>query len=134
MPASAKPKGAGLIRTLFVALPIALGAAPASAQERPLEVRIHQATRVNLSAAAGSVIVANPGIADVAVTDARTLFITGKDYGVTEIIAVDALGRPLFQRQVVVAPAGTGAVRVWRGREATEVTCGTACAPAGRGS
>jgi len=95
MPASAKPKGASLIRTLFVALPIALGAAPASAQERPLEVRIHQATRVNLSAAAGSVIVANPGIADVAVTDARTLFITGKDYGVTEIIAVDALGRPL---------------------------------------
>ena len=138
MPASTKPKGASLIRTLVVALPVALGAAltaaPASTQERPLEVRIHQATRINLGAAAGSVIVANPAIADVAVTDARTLFITGKDYGVTEVIAVDALGRPLFQRQVVVAPAATGAVRVWRGREATEVTCGTACAPAGRGS
>ena len=75
--------------------------------------------------------------ADVAVTDARTLFITGKAYGVTEVIAVDGLGRPLFQRQIVVAPSSAGTVRVWRGQETTEVTCGSTCAPAapaGRGS
>ena len=72
--------------------------------------------------------------ADVTVTDARTLFITGKSYGLTEIIAVDALGRPLFQRQVAVSPGETGSVRVWRGGEATEVACGTRCAPAARPS
>lgn len=104
--------------------------APAVAQERPLDVKLDQATQVRLRAPAGSVIVANPRIADVTVTDARTLFITGKSYGLTEIIAVDALGRPLFQRQVAVSPGETGSVRVWRGGEAVEIACGARCAPA----
>lgn len=130
MTASAKPRGTSLIRLLLVGLPVVLGATAATAQNRQLEVPIHQATRVQLGAAAGSVIVANPAIADVAVTDARTLFITGKAYGVTEIIAVDGLGRPLFQRQIVVAPSSAGTVRVWRGQHTTEVTCGATCAPA----
>ena len=104
-------------------------ATPAFAQERPLDVKLDQATQVRLRAPAGSVIVANPRIADVTVTDARTLFITGKSYGLTEIIAVDALGRPLFQRQVAVSPGETGSVRVWRGGEAIEVACGARCAP-----
>lgn len=107
-------------------------ATAAAAQQAPLEVGIHQVSQVRLNAAAGSVIVANPNIADVTVTDARTLFITGKDYGVTQVVAVDALGRPLFQRQVVVAPAANNAVRVWRGGAATEVACGSTCAPAPR--
>lgn len=105
-------------------------ATPAFAQERPLDVKLDQATQVRLRAPAGSVIVANPRIADVTVTDARTLFITGKSYGLTEIIAVDALGRPLFQRQVAVSPGETGSVRVWRGGEAVEFACGARCAPA----
>ncbi len=114
---------AGLAATLALAM-------PAFAQERPLDVKLDQATQVRLRAPAGSVIVANPRIADVTVTDARTLFITGKSYGLTEIIAVDALGRPLLQRQVAVSPGETGSVRVWRGGEAVEVACGARCAPA----
>nr|WP_312293638.1 pilus assembly protein N-terminal domain-containing protein [Brevundimonas diminuta] len=114
---------AGLAATLALAM-------PAFAQERPLDVKLDQATQVRLRAPAGSVIVANPRIADVTVTDARTLFITGKSYGLTEIIAVDALGRPLFQRQVAVSPGETGSVRVWRGGEAVEIACGARCAPA----
>ncbi|SJM62369.1 Similar to secretin RcpA/CpaC, associated with Flp pilus assembly [Brevundimonas diminuta 3F5N] len=121
--------------SLFASLAATLAlAAPAVAQERPLDVQIDQATRVQLRAPAGSVIVANPRIADVTVTDARTLFITGKSYGLTEIIAVDALGRPLFQRQVAVSPGETGSVRVWRGGEVVEVACGARCAPAARPS
>lgn len=115
--------GLGLAAALFAG-------APAQAQQGPLDVPINQATQVQLRAPAGSVIVANPRIADVAVTDARTLFITGKSYGLTEIIAVDSLGRPLFRRQVIVSPGQTGSVRVWRGGEAVDVTCGTRCAPA----
>ena len=116
---------AGLAATLALAM-------PAFAQERPLDVKLDQATRVQLRAPAGSVIVANPRIADVTVTDARTLFITGKSYGLTEIIAVDALGRPLFQSQVVVSTGSTGSVRVWRGAQATEMACGSSCAPSVR--
>ncbi|WP_287104186.1 pilus assembly protein N-terminal domain-containing protein, partial [Brevundimonas sp.] len=85
--------------------------------------------RVQLRGAAASVIVANPQIADVTVVDANTLFIVGKGYGVTEVVAVDGVGRTLFQREIVVTGGSTGSVRVWRGAQATEMTCGASCAP-----
>lgn len=105
----------------------------ALAQSRPLNVEIDQSTRVQLSGPAGSVIVGNPLIADVTVVDANTLFITGKGYGVTEIVAVDTIGRTVFQNQVVVsAGSGTGRVRVWRGGTATEMACAASCSPSVR--
>lgn len=106
----------------------------ASAQSAPLNVEIDQAMRIPLRAAAGSVIVGNPLIADVTVVDSNTLYITGKGYGITEIVAVDAIGRTVFQRQVVVSDgAGSGRVRVWRGGRPTEMACGTSCSPTLRG-
>ncbi|MFN7535603.1 MAG: pilus assembly protein N-terminal domain-containing protein [Brevundimonas sp.] len=102
---------------------------PAGAQARALTVEIDHATRVQLRGAAASVIVANSQIADVTVVDASTLFITGKGYGLTEIVAVDAIGRTLFQGQIVVVAPSQGAVRVWRGGQVTEMACGASCAP-----
>ncbi len=128
MPRTFKTLSLGLTAALF-----ALGvAAAAQAQSRPLNVEIDHATRVQLRGPAGSVIVANPRIADVTMVDANTLFITGKGYGVTEVIAVDALGRPLFQSQVVVSAGSNGSVRVWRGAQATEMACGSSCSPSVR--
>lgn len=118
------------------ALGLAVMTAPlvATAQSAPLNVEIDQAMRVPLRAAAGSVIVGNPLIADVTVVDSNTLYITGKGYGITEIVAVDAIGRTVFQRQVVVSDgAGSGRVRVWRGGQATEMACGSSCSPTLRG-
>ena len=109
-------------------------ASAALAQARPLNIEIDSATRVQLRAPAGSVIVANPRIADVTVVDANTLFITGKGYGVTDVVAVDALGRPLLQTQIIVSAGSTGAVRVWRGAEATDMACGSSCSPSVRSS
>lgn len=100
------------------------------AQAQPLNVGIDQSTRVQLSGPAGSVIVGNPLIADVTVVDANTLYITGKGYGVTEIVAVDGIGRTVFQSQVVVtAGNGSGQVRVWRGAQATDMACASSCSP-----
>ncbi|WEK57563.1 MAG: pilus assembly protein N-terminal domain-containing protein [Candidatus Brevundimonas phytovorans] len=109
-------------------------ASAALAQARPLSIEIDSATRVQLRAPASSVIVANPRIADVTVVDANTLFITGKGYGVTDVVAVDALGRTLLQTQIVVSAGSTGAVRVWRGGDATDLACGATCSPSVRSS
>ena len=127
------PRTFKTLRLGLTAALLAFGlAASAQAQSRPLNVEIDHATRVQLRGPAGSVIVANPRIADVTVVDANTLFITGKGYGVTEVIAVDALGRPLFQSQVVVSAGSNGSVRVWRGVQATEMACGSSCSPSVR--
>ncbi|MFW2342990.1 pilus assembly protein N-terminal domain-containing protein [Brevundimonas sp.] len=106
-------------------------AAPALAQD-PLRVDIDQTARIQLRAPAGSVIVGNPQIADVTVVDANTLFVTGKGYGVTEIVAVDSIGRTVFQSQIVVSAGDAGQVRVWRGSQVTEMACGTTCSPTAR--
>lgn len=101
----------------------------ASAQSQPLSVEIDQSARIQLRGQAGSVIVGNPAIADVTVVDANTLFVTGKGYGVTEVVVVDGVGRTLFQSQVVVAGGDAGRVRVWRGAQVTEMACAASCAP-----
>ena len=121
---------------------LALGAAAllagpglAAAQSARISVEIDQAQRVQLSGPAGSVIVGNPEIADVTVVDANTLYITGKGYGVTEVVAVDQIGRTVFQSQVVVtAGDGAGRVRVWRGAQSTEMACASSCSPSVRGT
>ncbi|HEY1225423.1 MAG TPA: pilus assembly protein N-terminal domain-containing protein [Brevundimonas sp.] len=117
-----------ILPLLAAAALLALPAA-AAAQSRPLNVDIDQSTRVQLRGPAGSVIVGNPNIADVTVVDANTLFITGKGYGVTEVVAVDVLGRTVFQSQVVVTAGDSGRVRVWRGAQPTEMACASTCSP-----
>lgn len=122
-----------ILPLLAAAALLALPAA-AAAQSRPLNVDIDQSTRVQLRGPAGSVIVGNPNIADVTVVDANTLFITGKGYGVTEVVAVDVLGRTVFQSQVVVTAGDSGRVRVWRGAQPTEMACASTCSPSIRAS
>ena len=125
------------VRLVAALASAAVLAAPAAvtAQSASLNVEIDQATRVQLRAPAGSVIVGNPQIADVTVVDSNTLYITGKGYGVTEVVAVDAIGRTVFQSQVIVSEgAGSGRVRVWRGAQATEMACGASCSPSVRGA
>lgn len=117
------------ILPLFAAVALLAVPAAAAAQSRPLSIDIDQSSRVQLRAPAGSVIVGNPNIADVTVVDANTLFITGKGYGVTEVVAVDAVGRTIFQSQVVVTAGDTGVVRVWRGAQPTEMACASTCSP-----
>lgn len=112
-----------------------LSPAIGTAQSASLNVEIDQARRVQLRGPAGSVIVGNPQIADVTVVDSNTLYITGKGYGVTEIVAVDPIGRTVFQSQIVVTDGdGQGRVRVWRGAQATEMACASSCSPTMRGT
>lgn len=123
---------------LFLAIAAAaLLAGPgfAIAQSARVSVEIDQARRVQLSGPAGSVIVGNPEIADVTVVDANTLYITGKGYGVTEVVAVDQIGRTVFHSEVVVtAGDGVGRVRMWRGAQSTEMACASSCSPSVRGT
>ena len=106
--------------------------AAALAQSQPLSVEVDHTSRIDLAGAAASVVVGNPEIADVTVVDANTLFVSGRGYGVTEIVVLDAYGRTLFQREVVVSAPSSGQVRVWRGGAVTDMACGATCAPTAR--
>jgi len=128
-----RPFASGRFLAALAASAVLLAPATGTAQSGSLNVEIDQAQRVQLRGPAGSVIVGNPAIADVTVVDANTLYITGKGYGITEIVAVDTIGRTVFQSQIIVTDgAGAGRVRVWRGGHATEMACGASCSPAMR--
>lgn len=123
------------LRFLLAAATASLLLAGAASAQSRLSVGIDQAQRVQLRGPAGSVIVGNPQIADVTVVDANTLYITGKGYGVTEVVAVDPIGRTVFQSEIVVtAGDGAGRVRLWRGAQATEMACAASCSPSVRGA
>lgn len=121
-----------LMAAMVVAPFLASVASSAMAQSGPINVGVDGVHRVSLRGTASSVIVANPQIADVTVVDANTLFITGKGFGVTEVAAVDAIGRTIFQTRVVVTGGQAGSVRLWRGAEATEMACAASCSPSVR--
>lgn len=120
-----RPRTALLVT--FAALALAGAAAAQSAG--PMNIGIDRSQRISLRGSVSSVIVNNPQIADVTVVDANTLVIQGKGYGQTEILAVDAIGRTLFQNQIIVSGGQAGSLRVWRGGKATEMACGATCSP-----
>ena len=122
------------IPSFLIAAALVVSPFAATAQDGALNVEIDRSARVQLRGAAASIIVGNSQIADVSLVDANTMFIVGKGYGVTEVVAVDGVGRTLFKREIVVTGGSTGSVRVWRGAQATEMACGASCTPSVRSS
>lgn len=105
-------------------------AAPAQAQSAQIQIPQDGVQRIGLRGAAASVVVGNPRIADVTVIDTNTIVITGKGAGITEVMVLDAIGRPLLQNRIVVAAEQSGSVRLWRGAQATEMVCAESCSRA----
>lgn len=121
------------IAAALLALAVLAPASAAVAQNRPLSVEVDHVTRLNLNGSAASVIVGNPQIADVTVVDAHTLFVSGRAYGVTEIVVLDGAGRSIYQGEVVVSAPSAGQVRVWRGASLTNMACSATCSVSVRG-
>lgn len=100
-------------------------AAPAVAQSMP--IRIDQAARIVLGGTARDVIVGNPAVADVTVLDGRTLVVTGKGYGITNLMVVDGRGRTILDRQIVVSANDDGRVTMYRGGDLYNYACAPRC-------
>lgn len=110
---------------LFTAATILASSDVAWAQGLP--VRIDQATRVALSAPARDVFIGNPSVADVTVIDGRNLLLMGKAYGVTNIVVLDARGRTILDRQIVVSASDEGRISFYRGPDVYNYACAPRC-------
>ena len=53
---------------------------------------MNQAKIVKLSRAADTIVIGNPEIADASVQDASTVVLTGKGFGVTNLVVLDEDG------------------------------------------
>jgi len=114
------------MRAPLLAFAIA-AAMPSLALAAGFYVNIDQATRVTLSRPARDVIVGNPGIADVNMLDARHLVVTGKSYGVTNLVVTGPSGRTILSRQIVVGAPAAGQVTMHRGVDVAQYACAPRC-------
>lgn len=89
-------------------------------------VPMDQVRMVTFDQPVATVYVGNPAIADVTVIDSRRVFILGKAFGATNVIALDAKGEQVVDKPLTVY--GTSANVVTLNRGANQVTY--ACAAA----
>lgn len=113
------------MRSSVIALLLAL--VPAIASAGRLAVSLDQSIRLSLSTPAQDVIVGNPDIADVSIADSRHLVITGKKYGVTNLIVTSTTGRTIFNSQLIVSAPDVGRVSVYEGPVPVNYACSPRC-------
>lgn len=88
-------------------------AAPAASA--PLTVGIDMAAPLRLDRPAASVVVGNPSIADIQIETSTLVFLQGRNYGTTNLIALDGDGKVILQTQVTVTSAKRQDVTLERG-------------------
>lgn len=110
---------------------LVLAGAPVSlAQDNaPIDVKVNMARVLRISAPAATVIVGNPGIADVTIQDPQTLILTGKSYGQTNLIVLDAYGEPIADTLIEVMQMQAGVMTVYQGQMRTSLACAPVCQP-----
>ena len=101
----------------------------ASESKAPLSVNVNMARILKISAPAATVVVGNPGVADVTVQDARTLILTGKSYGQTNMIVLDSKGNPIADTLIEVVQSQADTLTVYNGSERNTMACSPVCQP-----
>lgn len=114
---------AGLIAVL--SLPLSSGAQA----EDIITVTLDQAKIINLPAGSNTVIIGNPIVADLTLLPRNNqVVLTGKGFGETNLIALDAAGAAVGETIVRVVGVKTGLV-VQRGMERETYHCAPRCEP-----
>ena len=92
-----------------------------------IEVTMNQAKIVKLTRPADTIVIGNPAIADASVQDASTIVLTGKGFGVTNLVVLDQEGSPIVDAQVTVVRQAASTVRIYRRAEVQTMSCTPYC-------
>ena len=113
------------VRTAVLAL--ALGAAGGAMADTGIQVVMNQAKIVKLARPADTIVIGNPAIADASVQDATTVVLTGKGFGVTNLVILDSEGAPVVDEQVFVTRGDARSVRIYRRADIQTLSCTPLC-------
>ncbi|MHB2266645.1 pilus assembly protein N-terminal domain-containing protein [Aliihoeflea sp. PC F10.4] len=114
-----------MLAGLVIAGTAAVSASSAFAEG--ISVLVNQAKIVKLSGNADTIIVGNPEIADASVQDASTLILTGKGFGVTNLVVIDQNGSTIVDEQITVSRQSVNSVRVYRRANVQTLSCTPVC-------
>jgi len=135
-------------RSLSLAASVGLGAASAIADEVPqpvaavpgdpvaeesyvqqsgILVMLDQAKVIRIDHEADTVIIGNPAIADAVLYDRKTLVITGRAFGSTNLLILDDKGELVVDESIRVHPAVDTIVTVHRATQSYTYSCSPTC-------
>jgi Flp pilus assembly secretin CpaC len=115
-------------------LALAILASSALAVDMPLAadgvtVNVNMARILRINSPAATVIIGNPAIADVTIQDPKTLILTGKAYGETNLIILDSIGNPIADTLVDVVQQEANLMTIYQGASRTTMVCDPVCQP-----
>ena len=90
-------------------------------------VILDQAKVMKIPERTTTVVVGNPLIADISVQTGGMIVVTGKGYGVTNLIALDTRGTALLEQMIEVQGPSDHVVVVHRGIERESYSCTPTC-------
>lgn len=100
-----------------------------AANAEPVTVKVNMARILRISSPASTVIIGNPGVADVTIQDPQTLVLTGKSYGQTNMIVLDSIGNPIADTLIEVVQSQSDTMTVYMGANRTTLACAPVCQP-----
>lgn len=100
---------------------LAFASGPAVAGD--ITLPMDEARIVTFPQPVATVYVGNPSIADVTVIDSRRVFLLGKAFGTTNLIALDSKGNPATSQRITVFGRPGSTVTLHRGPAQTTFAC-----------
>lgn len=103
--------------------------APASHAEEDgiLRVYMNSARVLKLDRPVSKVIVGNADVADATVADSKTIVLTGRAYGTTNLVLLDADGNAIVDERILVSIDESSTVRVFKSTARTVLSCTPNC-------
>ncbi|MDO1580648.1 pilus assembly protein N-terminal domain-containing protein [Rhizobium oryzicola] len=99
----------------------------AEADGNLLRVYMNQARILRLDRPVSKVIVGNSSVADATVADPTTIVLTGRAFGTTNLVLLDAKGNAIADERILVSIDEGNTVRVFRQTERTVLSCTPNC-------
>jgi hypothetical protein len=113
-------------RFAFLACMIAF-ASISSAKAESVDIVLDRANLLKLPEKVATIVIGNPSVADGSLQAGGLLVVTGKGYGTTNLIALDARGNALTEYTLNVSAPKEGRVTIYRGVERETWSCVPNC-------
>jgi len=113
--------------TLAMALVLACAAGARGEDEGIMRVFMNHAKVLKLDQPVSKVIIGNADVADATVADPRTIVLTGKAFGTTNLVLLDADGNALLDERILVSIDEGNTVRMYRQTDRTVLSCTPSC-------
>ncbi|MCF6302066.1 MAG: pilus assembly protein N-terminal domain-containing protein [Devosiaceae bacterium] len=98
-------------------------------EDSAVTVNVNMARILRIGSPAATVIIGNPGVADVTIQDPQTLVLTGRSFGHTNLIVLDGVGNPIADLVIKVVGSQRGFITVYQGSSRTTLACAPNCQP-----